>query len=88
MTQEEAWKVVGANIRRLRLAAEMTQAQMAEAVHVSQPRIAQIESGAKDCTVGLIADIAEVLHEPLDMLFRTEKTERTPSRVPRAHLTT
>lgn len=84
--QDEAWRIVGANIRRLRLAASKTQAELAVAVHVSQPRIAQIERGVKDSTVGLIAEIAEALGEPIDMLFRADKIPEA-NKIPGRRLT-
>lgn len=73
VTQQEALKVIGANVRRLRSEKHMTQVTLAEKAEVSQTTVSQLEMGTKDFTIGTIARIAEVLGEPLDMLFRTEK---------------
>lgn len=72
MTQEEALRTVGANVRRLRAGAEMTQAELASEVGVSQSAISQLERGSSDFTIGVIARVAEVLDQPVDLLFRPE----------------
>lgn len=75
VNQKEGWRVIGANIRRLRLEANMTQEQLAREVGVTGATISRIEAGAKDFTVGLFIDIARALKEPPDLLLRVEKTE-------------
>lgn len=77
MTHQEAWNVVGGNVRRLRRDAGLTQSQLGELVGVTATTICRIESGVKDYTVGLLIDIAEALHEPPDLLLRSEKLQLT-----------
>lgn len=74
MTTEEALIVVGENVKRLRRKMNMTQTKLASLVDVSQTTISSLERGEKDYTIGLVVRIAAVLEEPLDMLFRSEKT--------------
>ena len=73
VTAQEALKTIGANVKRLRIEAHMTQAALADAVGVSQATISQVEKGDKDFTVGLINDIANALGEPVGWLLSTEK---------------
>lgn len=63
----------GENLKRLREAHGITQAELAESVGVSQPIIAQYEAGAKAPNVILAAKIASTLGVTLDtMLDRKE----------------
>lgn len=52
---------IGENIRRTRQRMDMTQAELAEKVHVSQAMICSIERGTKACSMGLGLEIAKVL---------------------------
>ena len=77
VTAQEALQTIGANVRRLRTDAHMTQVSLADAVGVSQATISQVEKGSKDFTIGLITEIATALGEPVDLLLRTEKIKPT-----------
>ena len=79
-TPQQALQVLGANVKRLRAAANLTQQQLADTVGVTQSAISRLEKGHTDFTVGLVVSIAEVLGEPVDMLFRAEKTGDASSR--------
>lgn len=52
---------IGANIRRIRRAKDITQESLAKQIGVRQSMIASIETGAKRCTMEVGAKIARVL---------------------------
>lgn len=52
---------IGENVKRFRNARKLSQLQLAEAVGVTQPMIAQIERGTKSLTMELGKDIADIL---------------------------
>lgn len=53
---------IGSNLKKARINAGMVQRELAEAVGVTQPMIAQIERGTKALTLELGREIAEVLN--------------------------
>lgn len=61
---------IGTNLRNLRIAKEMSQAELADAVFVTQSMIAQIERGTKALTMELGREIAAVLEIPINELLR------------------
>ena len=63
---------IGENIRRYRIGKAMTQLELAQAVGVTQPMIAQIERDTKAVTMPLGRDIAQVLGKNIGDLFATE----------------
>ncbi len=67
---------IGANLKRLRLSKNMSQADLAKAVSVTQPMIAQIERGTKSLTMELGREISEVLEVPIDALLE-DSTKQT-----------
>ena len=52
---------IGENIRRARQSADMTQAELAKKVCVSQAMICSSERGSKACSMGLGLEIARAL---------------------------
>ncbi len=52
---------VGEKVRERRKELELSQQQLADAVHVGQSMICQIERGTKSLSIGLGAEIARVL---------------------------
>lgn len=56
---------IGQNLKRLRTDSGLSQKQLAQAVHVTQPMIAQIERGTKALTLELGQEISEVLKVPI-----------------------
>ena len=52
---------IGANIRRIRRAKDITQEYLAEQIGIRQSMIASIETGAKRCTMEMGVKIAAVL---------------------------
>lgn len=74
--KEEIDLTIGANLKRLRLSKNMSQADLAKAVSVTQPMIAQIERGTKSLTMELGREISEVLEVPIDALLE-DSTKQT-----------
>lgn len=52
---------IGENLKRVRIEKGMTQKELAKAVNVGQPMVAQIERGTKQLTLMLCEQIAEAL---------------------------
>lgn len=60
---------LGERIKFLRTSRELSQAELAKDAKVSQPTIAQIESGKKDPSVQTLVSIARVLDVEVAALF-------------------
>lgn len=60
---------IGTNLKRLRTEKGMSQAELAKAVNITQPMVAQIERGTKALTMELGKDITEVLEISIEELF-------------------
>ena len=60
---------IGANLKRLRTNKGISQLELATAVNVTQPMIAQIERGTKALTMELGKEIAEVLKVSINELL-------------------
>ena len=61
--------MVGANIKKIRVSAGLTQLQLAKKVGVSKPMICQIERGTKIPTVILAKEIADALNVNINELL-------------------
>lgn len=61
--------MVGANIKKFRVSAGLTQLQLAKKVGVSEPMICQIERGTKMPTVILAKEIADALNVNINELL-------------------
>lgn len=68
----EKCTVVGGNIKRLRLGAEITQEELALRSGLSQGYINQIESGKRRFTQKSLEMITNALSVPMSELFKTE----------------
>ncbi len=64
---------IGANIKEKRIAACMTQKELAEAVNVDQSMICQIERGTKTPSLPLGKEIADALGCELLSLLETDE---------------
>lgn len=64
----------------LRLAAGLSQVQLAERAETSQPHIARIERGQNDPSTELIARIAKALNADEDRVFRAVRNQRSTRR--------
>ena len=65
--------IVGENVKRLRLRANMSQHVLAEAAGVRQASISSIESGDRGASMMMLMAIAKVLGVPSTSLFRERK---------------
>lgn len=65
-------KLVGRNVRRLRLAANMTQEQYAELSGFSQQYISDLERGRRNPTVLSLFELAQPLAVSPDQLIRED----------------
>lgn len=61
--------MIGERFRDHRIALDMTQAELAERLYVSQPMVAQVETGVKTPTVGMVRLAAEVFKCSTDELI-------------------
>ena len=62
-------KLVGRNVRRLRLAAGMTQEQFAERSGFSQQYISDLERGRRNPTIVSLFELAQALRAmPIDLI--------------------
>ena len=57
----ELRKVVAGNIKSRRIELGLTQCEMAEKLHISQPHVGRLENGASCPSVEMLARLAEVL---------------------------
>jgi transcriptional regulator with XRE-family HTH domain len=64
---------IGANIRRLRLKAGLSQADLAEAAGLSAVAISLVETGKKDLRVSTVVVIAKALKVEPERLFRKKR---------------
>ncbi len=63
-------KLVGRNVRRLRLASGMTQEQFAERSGFSQQYISDLERGRRNPTIVSLFELAQALEsKPIDLLI-------------------
>ena len=70
--------IVGDNIRRLRLEADITQEEVALRSGLSQGYINQLESGKRRFTQKSLELIAEALSVPMSELFKGEESRNIP----------
>lgn len=61
-------KIVGANIRRLRLERGLSQEEVAHRVGVVSSYFGQIERGLRNPTIAVVGRVADVLQVPLTRL--------------------
>jgi len=63
-------RLVGANVRRLRLAKGLSQEELAFSSELHRTYISGVERGIRNPTVLIVARIASALAEPADALLR------------------
>jgi transcriptional regulator with XRE-family HTH domain len=79
MASPNAWPELGRRIRRLRLMAEIKQADLAKAADISAETMNRIEKGSANCRVDTLARIARRLGVSVDELVPEIGTESDPS---------
>lgn len=72
-------KIVGEQIRASRIAAGLTQAEVARRLRVSAPYVANVEAGRSNLTLGQMTNIATAMGVGLEVHFPT--VEREPLRL-------
>lgn len=65
-------RVVGRNIKEARLAAGMSQEELAARMDVDQGYVSSLEAGKRNPTILTMWHVAEALGVPPDVLFRSE----------------
>ena len=76
-------RLVGKNLRRLRLARGLTQEGLAHDADVAPSFLSQIENGKRSPTVIMLQILANALHAPVIEFFADSKTATPPSRTAR-----
>lgn len=61
--------VVGSNVRRLRVEADLTLAELAAALGISHQQLQKYETGANRVSAGMLYELARVFALPVDALF-------------------
>jgi transcriptional regulator with XRE-family HTH domain len=68
-------KLFGANVRRLRIAADLSQAAVADRMGIDRAFISAIERGGQNATLFTILEVAEVLRvHPSVLLMEADET--------------
>lgn len=73
---EDVRQLVGNNVKRLRLAAGITQAELADLVGVDRSYISGLEQGNRNPTVVSLWHVARALETPIRSLFDEAKKAR------------
>ena len=68
-------KLVGRNVRRLRVARQLTQEQFAERSGFSQQYISDLERGRRNPTIVSLYELAQALDASLIALLETDEGE-------------
>jgi transcriptional regulator with XRE-family HTH domain len=70
---EDVRRMVGSNVRRLRLAAKITQAELADRVGVDRSYVSGLEQGQRNPTVVSLWHVAKALDVPVRSFFEDMK---------------
>lgn len=73
---EDVRRLVGSNVKRLRLPAGITQAELADLVGVDRAYISGLEQGNRNPTVVSLWHVARALNTPIRALFDEAKKWR------------
>ena len=68
-------RLVGENVRRLRIVRNLTLAQMAADLSISHQQLQKYETGANRLSAGTLCAVADVLGVAIEVLFRSEGAE-------------
>lgn len=70
MQADELSKIVGANVRRIRIARQLTQVELAALAKMPQGHLSALENGKRSPNLSTVAEIAEALGvEPVSLLL-------------------
>lgn len=73
---EDVRRMVGENVRRLRLAAELSQAQLAEKMGVDRSYVSGLELGQRNPTIISLWHASKALGVPIKLFFGELKRSR------------
>jgi transcriptional regulator with XRE-family HTH domain len=73
---EDVRRLVGGNVKRLRIAAGITQAELADLVGVDRAYISGLEQGNRNATIVSLWHVAQALDAPIRSLFDEGKKSR------------
>lgn len=73
---EDVRRMVGSNVKKLRLAAGITQAELADRVGVDRAYISGLEQGGRNPTIVSLWHVARALDAPVRSLFDEIKKSR------------
>jgi transcriptional regulator with XRE-family HTH domain len=73
---EDVRRMVGRNVRRLRTAAGLSQAELANRMGVDRAYVSGLELGERNPTVITLWHVAEALGTKLDALFKSARTRK------------
>lgn len=68
--------MVGGNVKRLRMAAGITQAELADLVGVDRAYISGLEQGNRNATIVSLWHVSQALEAPIRSLFDEAKKSR------------
>lgn len=69
-------RLVGSNVKRLRIAAGITQAELADLVGVDRAYISGLEQGNRNSTIVSLWHVAQALDAPIRSFFDEAKKSR------------
>ena len=75
---EDVRKMVGRNVQRLRTAAGLTQAELAERMGVDRAYVSGLELGQRNPTVVTLWHIAKALEVKIRLFFAEDRAKRRP----------
>jgi transcriptional regulator with XRE-family HTH domain len=73
---EDVRRMVGRNVKRLRMAARLSQAELAERMGVDRAYVSGLELGQRNPTIVTLWHIAKALRVKLRPFFEEEKSPR------------
>ena len=73
---EDARRLVGGNVKRLRQAAKISQAELAARMGVDRAYISGLEKGERNPTVVTVWHIAKALNCPMSSFFQAPRSPR------------
>ena len=73
---EDVRRMVGRNVRRLRIAAGLSQAALAESMGVDRAYVSGLELGRRNTTIVTLWHIAKALGVKLQLFFEEDRARR------------
>jgi transcriptional regulator with XRE-family HTH domain len=76
MTDRELAAVIGANVRTARLAADLTQIELAKRTRIAVPHISRLEAGTHLPSVATLKKVSDALEVPICALLDHPERDR------------